>query len=356
MKPHSQSSSPEPGQLAPPNLTAWQALRRRVGIRPGALFDNLLHGAAAIGRLGPWAWPSVHELEVVRDLRYSNSGLAEHTLDIYRPRRSKANADAQREALPVVFYIHGGAFASLSKDTHWPIALMFARKGYLVCSINYRLAPRHRFPAALADCCQALDWLRREGPGHGADLGQLILAGESAGANLATALALAMSSPRPEPYAAPLYIEGEGQLRPLAVLASCGLMQVSNCQRLLPGGRGPTWIAELIEMVDGYLPASRADQSELMDPLLGLERMAAQGEQLPRPLPPFFVCAGTADPLLEDSRRLVRVLGQLGVPCEAQFSDGEPHAYHALLWRRQAQECWQATFDFLSRVRREKPR
>lgn len=326
-----------------------------MGIRPGALFDHLLHGAAALGRLGPWAWPSVHDLEVLRDIPYTDSGLGEHRLDIYRPQRPRRprrpRQPWRREALPVVFYIHGGAFASLSKDTHWPIALLFARKGYLVCSINYRLAPRHRFPAALEDCCQALDWLRREGPGLGADLDQLILAGESAGANLATALALATSSPRPEPYAAALYGEGEAQLRPLAVLASCGLLQVTDCQRLLPNGRGPAWITELIEMVDGYLPAGRADQSELMDPLLCLERFAAHGELPPRPLPPFFVCAGTADPLLQDSRRLVQALAQLEVPCEAQFSDGEPHAYHALLWRRQAQQCWQATFEFLERAR-----
>lgn len=321
-------------------MTAWQQVRRRAGIRAGALFDGLLHGVTALARLGPWAWPSVHELEVEHDVPYRPGGLSDHTLDIYRPR-------GLSESRPVIFYIHGGAFASLSKDTHWPIGLLFARQGYVVCNLNYRLAPRHRFPAALEDCCAALAWLRAQGRRHGADPEQVILAGESAGANLALALALATSSPRQERYAAPLY---EGA-RPLAVVAACGLLQVSDCRRLRPSGQGPSWVAELIEMVDGYLPEVGADESELMDPLLVLERAAEWGEVPPLPLPPFFVCAGTADPLVEDSRRLVRALGQLRVPCEAYFGDGESHAFHALLWRRQAQRCWGATFDFLARVR-----
>ena len=55
--------------------------------------------------------------------------------------------------------MHGGAFQSLSKDTHWLMGLAFARRGYVVFSINYRLAPKHRFPAGLQDACTAARWV-----------------------------------------------------------------------------------------------------------------------------------------------------------------------------------------------------
>ena len=50
---------------------------------------------------------------------------------------------------PVLMYVHGGAFRSLSKDTHWIMGLAFARRGFVVANVNYRLAPEHRFPAGL---------------------------------------------------------------------------------------------------------------------------------------------------------------------------------------------------------------
>ena len=65
-----------------------------------------------------------------------------------------------------------------------------ARRGMLVFNINYRLSPRHPFPAALTDCSAALEYVVREAPRLGGDLSRLVLAGESAGANLVTALTL----------------------------------------------------------------------------------------------------------------------------------------------------------------------
>src|SRR5207245_9192492 len=75
----------------------------------------------------------------------------------------------------------------------------FARAGYAVVNISYRLAPSHPFPAALEDTCAAYLWLAQHGPRHGMDLSRVVVAGESAGGNLVTALALAHSMRRAEP-------------------------------------------------------------------------------------------------------------------------------------------------------------
>ena len=95
---------------------------------------------SAVGRLHPDARPERHGVQIVRDVPYLPSDRREHRLDVYRPARANG-------PLPVVVYIHGGGFRILSKDTHWIMALAFARRGFLVFNLSYRLAPRHRFPA-----------------------------------------------------------------------------------------------------------------------------------------------------------------------------------------------------------------
>ena len=66
-----------------------------------------------------------------------------------------------------------------------------------------------------------------------------------------------------------------------------------------------------------------------------------------RPLPPFFVAVGTADPILDDTRRRKAALDSRGVTCDARYYVGEVHAFHALVFRPNARRCWQHTFDFL---------
>ena len=66
-------------------------------------------------------------------------------------------------------------------------------------------------------------------------------------------------------------------------------------------------------------------------------------------IPAFFAPVGTADPILDDTRRLKVALDRLGVPCEARYYPGEIHAFHAFVVRRPAIECWRHTFDFLDR-------
>ena len=100
-----------------------------------------------------------------------------------------------------MFYVHGGAFHLLSKDTHWLMGLVFARFGYLVVNISYRLAPKHPYPAAIEDTCDAYRWLAQRVAALGGDPDRVVVAGESAGGNLITALTIAACQRRTEPWA-----------------------------------------------------------------------------------------------------------------------------------------------------------
>ena len=63
------------------------------------------------------------------------------------------------------------------------------------------------------------------------------------------------------------------------------------------------------------------------------------------------MCAGvgTADPLLDDTRRLARALDRLCVPHQARYYPGEIHAFHAFVFRQAARRCWQDQFAFIDR-------
>jgi acetyl esterase len=325
------------------------SLRDRVRQRVGAFaVDNMFRVAARVGRLHPRARPHKHGVEVLRDLRYAAGTRREHRLDVYRPRGVVGAAANGGPRLPAVLYVHGGGFRILSKDTHWMMGLAFARAGYVVFNISYRLAPRHPFPAALEDCAAAYRWVAEHASAYRGDVGRLVLAGESAGANLVSALTLMACFERPEQFARAVFETG---VTPRAWLPYCGMLQVSDAARF--GRRKPAlspWVNDrLLEVERCYLGAGATAHGaaiDLADPLCALER----GDRPARPLPPCFVAVGTRDPLLDDTRRLEAALRRAGAPVEARYYPGEVHAFHALVWRAQARRCWGHSFRFLDRA------
>jgi acetyl esterase len=94
--------------------------------------------------------------------------------------------------LPVLLYLHGGGFTVGSIDTHDSLCRQLAsRSGAAVLSLNYRLAPEHRFPAAVDDAWAAMVWLAGEGAAElGLDGSRLAVGGDSAGGTLAAVCAL----------------------------------------------------------------------------------------------------------------------------------------------------------------------
>jgi acetyl esterase len=311
--------------------------QRRLAIN---VVDNFFVQLAGLSRLQPLAQAHRHNVELIKDVPYLNSGSRQHQLDIYRP-------SGKPGPWPIALYVHGGGFRILSKETHWLMALAFARQGYLVFNINYRLAPQDPFPAAIQDVCAAYRWVVRNGAAFGGDLRQLVLAGESAGANLVSSLAVATSYARSEPWARQVF---DTEVQPLAVVPACGMLQVTDTDRFRRNGRVSRWIRDYIDVVsDCYLPPHLdSDLSrDLADPLLVFER----GIEPDRPLPPFFVPVGTADPLVDDTRRLEASLRRLGVDVEARYYEGEPHVFLAYIWKRAARLCWRHVFDFLAHRR-----
>ena len=99
-------------------------------------------------------------------------------------------APAVQANLPVLLYFHGGGFTIGSIASHDTLCRTLARlSGCAVLSVGYRLAPEHRFPTAVNDAWDALQWLAGEGRALGLDVARIAVGGDSAGGTLATVCA-----------------------------------------------------------------------------------------------------------------------------------------------------------------------
>ncbi|CAL9645862.1 alpha/beta hydrolase [Streptomyces sp. enrichment culture] len=126
--------------------------------------------------------PADDEVEV-RDLFIPGPGGGKLRLRVYRPDTP--------DVLPVVLYVHGGAYTYGSPEAEEGRSLRYARDARaVVVSVDYRLAPEHPFPAAADDAYAALVWVAANAGEVGGDPARIAVAGGSAGGNIAASTVL----------------------------------------------------------------------------------------------------------------------------------------------------------------------
>lgn len=130
----------------------------------------------------------------------------------YRPRQARAD-----ETLPALVYYHGGGWSIGDLDTHDTLCRELANgSGCAVVSVDYRLGPEHRFPAAVDDSLAAARWVSRNAPALGIDAARLAVGGDSAGGNLAAVVAIAARDAGDLPLAFQLLVYPATDMRRIA--------------------------------------------------------------------------------------------------------------------------------------------
>ncbi len=219
-------------------------------------------------------------------------------------------AGTEQSALPVILYFHGGGYVVGSLDSHDSICRRLAANGrHAVLAPAYRLAPEYPFPTAVHDAVDSANWLA----GHGAELQldsrQVIVAGDSAGATLATVLAIsAVQSPE------------EMVLKPQAQLL---FYPVTDTQRTRPShqryAEGYLLESETLQwFYRHYTPDTVQRGDWRTSPLL------AQGLSA---LAPAYISLAEYDPLYDEGLEYAELLQNTGTPVTLLTHNGLTHDF-----------------------------
>ena len=212
--------------------------------------------------------------------------------------------------LPVVAYFHGGGWVQGDLETHDGLCARLAKHGgVLVVAIDYRLAPEHKFPAAVDDCLAAYRWLRAHGRDLDADTARVAVAGDSAGGNLSAVVSqLAASSGTPVPTCQVLIYP--------AVDFS---LETDSHRELAEGHVIPR--DRILWYSEQYL-RSEADKTDLRAAPLRAQTLAGQ--------PPALIVTAGFDPLRDEGKAYGDRLRKEGVNVVYREYPGQIHAFVSL--------------------------
>ena len=200
---------------------------------------------------------------------------------------------------PVLVYFHGGGWTMGSPKTHLRLGREFAAAGYVTVNVDYRRAPKHRFPAAFDDCLFATQWVVENAAQYGGDAQRLAVGGDSAGGNLAGAVLAECSQNGGPQIKAGVLLYGVFDYH--KALAALGTSR-PNQQFYLP-------VEEYEALKEDYR----------VSPLYACTKF-----------PPCYVTVGTKDPLLSESQDLAKALTAAGVEHDLHILEGAPHAFFQL--------------------------
>lgn len=214
------------------------------------------------------------------------------------------DARAERPAGPVLIFFHGGGFISGGIVTHAPLAAEMARQLDIpVVSVEYRLAPEHKFPAAPDDAEAAARWIADNGAAIGREVNGLILAGDSAGGTLTLVTALAL---RDKPARVPLRM-----MIPLYPMADATKVYPST--KAYSDGYGLS-----TKDMTYYGKAYAADAKNPRHTTLYRDLTG---------LPPTVLVTASLDPLRDGGRAFAAKLIQSGVPVSYYEAQGNIHGF-----------------------------
>lgn len=210
--------------------------------------------------------------------------------------------------LPVVLYFHGGGFVFGDSELIDPIIRTLANKsGCLVVSVDYRLSPESRYPAATEDAYAALKWVVDNAAEIGADPTKVAVSGDSAGGNLSTVACLMAKDRGGPPVAFQVLIY------PVTDHAMDRPSHKENAEGPILTKR------DMHYFWDHYMPSG--DRSEpYASPLRATDLSG---------LPPALVVTAEFDPLRDEGEEYGQRLTEAGVPTEVRRYDG---MFHGFFW------------------------
>jgi acetyl esterase len=208
---------------------------------------------------------------------------------------------------PALVYYHGGGWVIGDVESHDHVCRALANKvPCVVASVDYRLAPEAKFPAAVEDSFAALEWVAANASALGVDPGRIAVGGDSAGGNLSAVVSLLARDRKGPKLAYQLLVYPSTDMRMTA-------------PSIDENADGPLLTkASMVWFLGHYLRSERDKLDPLASPLLASDLSG---------LPPAFVLTAECDPLRDEGEEYGRKLEAAGVPVEIKRYAGMPHGF-----------------------------
>ena len=212
--------------------------------------------------------------------------------------------------LPVLIYFHGGGYTIGSLKSHDCVCRTLCVEAHcIVISLDYRLAPEHKYPAAVDDCFTATQWIANNIHSLGGDGQRIAVGGDSAGGNLAAVVCI-----KAREAGAPVLVH--------QLLIYPGTDMSCSFPSHKTFGQGYRLTNELIDwFYQHYFEADSNKDSWLASPL--------NADDLSE-LPPAFVLSAGFDPLQDEDKAYADKLAQAGVPVKYSHYPGMLHGFIAM--------------------------
>lgn len=247
------------------------------------------------------------------DERTIAAGGREIAVRVYRAKDAKTRGADGRP--PVVVYFHGGGFVMGTLDTHDPYCRgLTTEAGVMVVSVDYRLAPEHKFPAGVEDCFAATEWVLEHVEELGGDGRRVFVAGDSAGATMATVAALLLRDQNRDGGKAGRLA---GQILLYPVAGYCDPPTASYLE--MATGYGLT--RKGMEWLWGQYLKDASEAKDFRAAPLMAESLAG--------LPRAFVVTAEYDVLRDEGQAYARRMEAEGVEVTHVFAEGMNHAFAA---------------------------
>lgn len=242
------------------------------------------------------------EIETKRDLVFGKGGDQSLRLDLLRPQI------LPKTALPVVIFIHGGAWQTGSHHKYPPLLAVLVKRGFAVASIQFRSLEDALFPAQIEDCKCAVRFLRANAKSYSLDANKIGVFGVSTGGHLAALLGTSGDAKN---------LEGKGGWNGVSsrVQAVAEIAGPSDFLALAHSKRGR--IGEVVRALLGGTPASRLELAQNGSPVF----WASKDD------PPFLILHGDADSFvpIDQSERLFQALKKAGASVTFRVFSGAEH-------------------------------
>ncbi|MDJ1153176.1 alpha/beta hydrolase [Macrococcus caseolyticus] len=261
-------------------------------------------------------------VKLISDVQYGK-GAPNSEMDIIMPKKIKAG-----DKLPLIIWTHGGGYIAGDKKHKNAYLARIAERGFIIANMNYALAPAHQYPVPLIQEKQAAQFMKRNTFHLPIDFNQIIIGGDSAGAQIAAQFAalqtneLLRKEMQEEAVFTPDDIKG--------VILFGGLYDMDTVR------------ATKFPRIEDFMESYTGEKYWERD-FKQIDQMSIT-QQVTGKYPPTFLTVGDADPFESQAKELLKVLQENQVPNSTSFFDGSHRLRHQYQFHMNLKES-QITYD-----------